>query len=119
MQKRVTALYVLVCMLTTLFGSVMVHATEIKQVTRPSQKVESKVERDIVESPKRNILGKQEVPDSEKEMEHYLALSTTSGEWIQTDDGRWWYMYSDGTYAKMAGNISMGNGIILIIMAGC
>lgn len=100
MQKRVTALYVLVCMLTTLFGSVMVHATEIKQVTRPSQKVESKVERDIVESPKRNILGKQEVPDSEKEMEHYLALSTTSGEWIQTDDGRWWYMYSDGTYAK-------------------
>lgn len=100
MRKRVTVLYVVVCMLTTLFGSVMVHATEINQVTRPSQKVESKEERDIVESQKRNILGKQEVPDSEKEMEHYLKLSTTSGEWIQADDGRWWYMYSDGTCAK-------------------
>ena len=91
MQKRIMALYVLVCMLTTLFGSVVVRATEINQVTRPSQKVESQ---------KRNILGKQEVPDSEKEMEYCLTLLTTSGEWIQADNGRWWYMYGDGTYAK-------------------
>lgn len=96
MQKRVAVLYVLACMFTTLFGGVIVSAAETNQVIKPLQKVES----DTVENQKKKILEKQEVSDSGKEKDYYLKLSTIPGEWIQADDGRWWYMHNDGTYAK-------------------
>lgn len=45
-------------------------------------------------------------------------LSSSSGEWIESSDGKWWYRYSDGSYPSKAGIKLMASGIILIQMAG-